>query len=321
MELQQQGIPGYGLYRSHYQNPGGNPDHGFPGNRGHLGGYPFPPMPGQNYSGYAHLGYPSSQSPGPREGDDLKESIENGELCRGNSKGKKMRKPRTMYSSLQIQQLERRFQRAQYLGLPERSELAINLGLTQTQVKIWFQNRRSKYKKLMKAGQGGPAFGLGQPLPQGPGSPPSGGQGSPIGMPGNQTPTSPSQHSPPIRGDGGHSPPPSHHPNSYIPPPGSTHHGATPSPAGAGGPNHHGGAGEMSPHPHMGGQGGHSGSPPVGGVMSQWPPHLPPNMQQDIKPPPMVPLGPSSQMQNPMAAYPQYSWYQADNNMNQHILT
>ena len=45
-----------------------------------------------------------------------------------------MRKPRTIYSSLQIQQLERRFQRTQYLGLPERAELAANLGLTQTQV-------------------------------------------------------------------------------------------------------------------------------------------------------------------------------------------
>ena len=64
MELQQQGMPGYGLYRSHYENPNAS----FPGNRGHLGGYPFPPMPGQNYSGYPHLGYPSSQSPGPREG-------------------------------------------------------------------------------------------------------------------------------------------------------------------------------------------------------------------------------------------------------------
>ena len=68
--------------------------------------------------------------------EDLKESIENGELCRVNSKGKKMRKPRTIYSSLQIQQLERRFQRTQYLGLPERAELASNLGLTQTQVRL-----------------------------------------------------------------------------------------------------------------------------------------------------------------------------------------
>jgi hypothetical protein len=65
---------------------------------------------------------------------DIKESIENGEITRVNSKGKKMRKPRTIYSSLQIQQLERRFQRTQYLALPERAELASTLGLTQTQV-------------------------------------------------------------------------------------------------------------------------------------------------------------------------------------------
>ena len=158
----------------------------------------------------------------------------------------------------------------------------------------------------MKAGQGHNSAlgGLGQPLPGG--SPThDGGEGSPIGMGGHETPTSPGGHSPPIRDQ---SPPPAGahgHPGSYLPPPGSGHH-TTPSPA----PH-----GDMSPaHPHMTGpaHGGHT--PPV----SQWPAsHLPPNMQQDIKPPPMMPLTPTSQM--PPMGYPNYSsWYQSDANMNQH---
>ena len=63
-----------------------------------------------------------------------KDSLESG--IRVNGKGKKMRKPRTIYSSLQLQQLNRRFQRTQYLALPERAELAASLGLTQTQVTL-----------------------------------------------------------------------------------------------------------------------------------------------------------------------------------------
>ncbi|GAA6106669.1 homeobox protein Dlx4b, partial [Tachysurus ichikawai] len=77
--------------------------------------------------------------------------IENGEI-RVSGKGKKMRKPRTIYSSLQLAALHQRFQQTQYLALPERADLAAKLGLTQTQVKIWFQNKRSKYKKIMKHG-------------------------------------------------------------------------------------------------------------------------------------------------------------------------
>lgn len=51
-----------------------------------------------------------------------------------NGKPKKIRKPRTIYSSFQLAALQRRFQKTQYLALPERAELAASLGLTQTQV-------------------------------------------------------------------------------------------------------------------------------------------------------------------------------------------
>ena len=47
---------------------------------------------------------------------------------------------------MQLQVLNKRFQRTQYLALPERAELAASLGLTQTQVidqydhRIFFSN-------------------------------------------------------------------------------------------------------------------------------------------------------------------------------------
>lgn len=56
--------------------------------------------------------------------------------ARLNGKGKKIRKPRTIYSSLQLQALHQRFQQTQYLALPERADLAAKLGLTQTQVDL-----------------------------------------------------------------------------------------------------------------------------------------------------------------------------------------
>ncbi|KAB7499025.1 Homeobox protein DLX-1 [Armadillidium nasatum] len=69
-----------------------------------------------------------------------------GGTVRVTSKGKKIRKPRTIYSSLQIQQLNKMFQRTQYLALPERAELAAKLGLTQTQIRgNYFHIQNTKY--------------------------------------------------------------------------------------------------------------------------------------------------------------------------------
>ncbi|XP_054614335.1 homeobox protein Dlx4a-like [Dunckerocampus dactyliophorus] len=116
------------------------------------------------YLPYQHGGHSSALGHTRLEDSELEKPttvLENGEL-RLNGKGKKIRKPRTIYSSLQLQALNQRFQQTQYLALPERADLAAKLGLTQTQVKIWFQNKRSKYKKIMKNGPCGPD---GEPLP------------------------------------------------------------------------------------------------------------------------------------------------------------
>ena len=70
--------------------------------------------------------------------------------------GKKARNPRTIFTPDQIQHLEFRFQKTPYLSLPNRAELASILGLTQTQIKVWFQNRRGKSRrqKQFKGGTG-----------------------------------------------------------------------------------------------------------------------------------------------------------------------
>ncbi|VDM35452.1 unnamed protein product [Hydatigera taeniaeformis] len=69
------------------------------------------------------------------------------EANRGLGNRRKPRKPRTIYTPAQLERLNSRFAKSKYLNLSERAQLASDLGLTQTQVKIWFQNRRSKLKK------------------------------------------------------------------------------------------------------------------------------------------------------------------------------
>ncbi|KAM4527278.1 homeobox protein pnx [Odontesthes bonariensis] len=59
----------------------------------------------------------------------------------------KSRRFRTAFTVEQLQVLEHSFQRCHYLSVLERHTIASALHLSETHVKIWFQNRRTKWKK------------------------------------------------------------------------------------------------------------------------------------------------------------------------------
>ncbi|XP_051934569.1 homeobox protein BarH-like 2 [Hippocampus zosterae] len=86
------------------------------------------------------------------------------ETERGTPRLKKPRRSRTIFTELQLMGLEKKFQKQKYLSTPDRLDLAQSLGLTQLQVKTWYQNRRMKWKKMvLKGGQEAPTKPKGRP--------------------------------------------------------------------------------------------------------------------------------------------------------------
>ncbi|XP_001357200.3 homeobox protein H2.0 [Drosophila pseudoobscura] len=74
-----------------------------------------------------------------------------------NSNGKRKRSwSRAVFTNLQRKGLEIQFQQQKYITKPDRRKLAARLNLTDAQVKVWFQNRRMKWRHTrenLKSGQ------------------------------------------------------------------------------------------------------------------------------------------------------------------------
>ncbi|KAK8765026.1 hypothetical protein V5799_032365 [Amblyomma americanum] len=100
-----------------------------------LAGPPAPPPSQQQHGSSGAL----SLSPSAAGGDSL--SLQEGRELR------RARRNRTVFTEGQLMGLERRFDSQKYLSTPDRADLARVLGLTQLQVKTWYQNRRMKWKK------------------------------------------------------------------------------------------------------------------------------------------------------------------------------